>query len=385
MNILLFSRGYPSAKDSQWGCFEKDQARALQKMGHNVTVMSVDGRFRLYSRRLGITYSEDNGIRVYNIYFCPFKALIPLGYKLRLKVWTRIALYLFKHIQKVQEFDLIYAHYLTNIYLASVIKQKYSIPVVGIEHWSVLNQKRLPLYVREMGRIAYPNVNKLIAVSESLRQQILLHFGIDSIIIHNMVSQEFFERKKNFRNKNGDGLNIVSVGNLLYGKGYDVLIKAFYQSKLYKKGAHITIIGEGKARGALQCLISQLDLQNYVSLVGRKDKSEVLNFLLSSDFFVHPSRGENFSVAIIEALSVGLPVIATLCGGAKDCINSKNGMLVPIGDDVALSKALLSMAEKLCDYDSNYIMTDCRDKYSDEVISAQLNKVFNEVINSKPQ
>ena len=383
MNILLFSRGYPSAQDSQWGCFERDQARALQQMGQNVTVMSVDGRFRLYSRKLGITSYEDDGIRIYNVYFLPFKALVPLGYRLRLKIWRHIALYLYNQIQKEQKFDLIYAHYLTNIYLAFVIKQKYSIPVVGIEHWSVLNQKRLPLYVKAMGNIAYPNVDRLIVVSESLRQQILLRFGIDSIVIHNMVSREFFERKIPFRKRSHNGLKIISVGNLLYGKGYDALIKAFYRSKLYEKGARITIVGEGKARRELQRLITCLNLQNCISLVGRKDKSEVLNFLLSSDFFVHPSRGENFSVAIIEALSVGLPVIATICGGAVDCINSNNGILVPIDDEQALSDALLSMNEKLDTYDREYIMNDCRDKYSDEVIANQLNKIFHEVINIK--
>lgn len=47
MNILLISRGYPSNRDVQWGCFERDQAKALQKLGHTVTVMSIDGRFRL--------------------------------------------------------------------------------------------------------------------------------------------------------------------------------------------------------------------------------------------------------------------------------------------------------------------------------------------------
>ena len=96
MNILLFSRGYPSAKDPQWGCFERDQAMALQKLGHKVIVMSVDGRCKFYSRKPGVTYINDNGIGVYNIYILPFKLLMPLGYKLQLYIWKKIALYLFE-------------------------------------------------------------------------------------------------------------------------------------------------------------------------------------------------------------------------------------------------------------------------------------------------
>ena len=72
MNILLISRGYPSNRDVQWGCFERDQAKALQKLGHTVTVMSIDGRFRLYKRRLGITQISDDGINVYNMFLLSF-------------------------------------------------------------------------------------------------------------------------------------------------------------------------------------------------------------------------------------------------------------------------------------------------------------------------
>ena len=56
MYILLISRGIPSVKDPQWGCFEFDQAKALKKLGHKVVVISVDVRFRFYYRKIGITY-----------------------------------------------------------------------------------------------------------------------------------------------------------------------------------------------------------------------------------------------------------------------------------------------------------------------------------------
>ena len=56
MRIFWIARGYPSQKDPQWGCFEKDQAEALRKAGHEVVVLSVDTRFRWYYRPLGITH-----------------------------------------------------------------------------------------------------------------------------------------------------------------------------------------------------------------------------------------------------------------------------------------------------------------------------------------
>ena len=55
MRIFLISRGYPTKREPQWGCFEKDQAEALAKYGHEVVMLSVDTRFRWYWRKIGIT------------------------------------------------------------------------------------------------------------------------------------------------------------------------------------------------------------------------------------------------------------------------------------------------------------------------------------------
>ena len=55
MNIFIIARGYPTSKEPTWGCFEKDQAEALSKLGHKVSIVSVDTRFRWYWRSLGIT------------------------------------------------------------------------------------------------------------------------------------------------------------------------------------------------------------------------------------------------------------------------------------------------------------------------------------------
>lgn len=386
MNILIFSRGYPSIKDPQWGCFERDQAKALQKLGHKVIIMSVDGRFRSYYRKHGVTYINERGIDIYNIYLFPLDLLIPFGYKFRLYIREKIALFLFdKYIRKKLKVDLIYAHYLTNIYLAARVKEKYNIPIVGIEHWSMLNREKLPSHVRKMGEFGYGSVDQLISVSNSLRLSILSHFNIDSTVIHNMVNGDFFLNaipKKRTINI-GDKITIVAVGSLFYGKGYDVLIKAFAQTKLYENGSKVIIIGDGNEKRKLSKLIEKLKLENNIFLLGRKDRTEILKILYSGDLFVHPSRGENFSVAIIEALSTGLPVVATQCGGASECINQKNGVLVPIDNIDALAKAILFVYNRINEYDYNYIANECKSKYSSDVIAKQLNDVFVKVSNLK--
>ncbi|QUT55149.1 hypothetical protein INE86_03700 [Parabacteroides distasonis] len=71
MFIALISRGVPSKRDPQWGCFEKDQAEALVAVGHKVAVISVDSRFRLYWRKPGISHYRLNGIDYYDCFWVP--------------------------------------------------------------------------------------------------------------------------------------------------------------------------------------------------------------------------------------------------------------------------------------------------------------------------
>lgn len=380
MNILLFSRGYPSNKDVQWGCFEKDQALALKKLGHNVIIVSIDGRFRFYYRKLGITRIEDKDFTAYNLFLIPFAILKLFGKSVFLWYLRKMTSLLYAKVEEEFTPDIIYAHYLTNIYAASVIKEKTGLPLVGIEHWSMLNRDVLASSVKAMGEVAYQSVDSLISVSESLRKRILTHFSKDSIVIHNMVNLDFRSKSITYNFSSNKTFKIVSVGSLFYGKGYDVLIRAFHQSRLYEKGVTITVVGEGNERRNLEKQIKALGLQNNIFLVGQKNKDEIVDILISSDLFVHPSRGENFSVAIIEGQAAGLPVIATLCGGASDCINEKNGKIVQIGDVDELSNALIYMYNHIENYNKKLISSECLNKYSSSAIAQQINGVLNSVL-----
>lgn len=78
MKIFFISRGWPSEREPQWGCFERDQALALKKLGHEIVVLSVDARFRRYYRKYGITREVHDGITHYNLY-AGFGGEEPLG------------------------------------------------------------------------------------------------------------------------------------------------------------------------------------------------------------------------------------------------------------------------------------------------------------------
>ena len=159
-----------------------------------------------------------------------------------------------------------------------------------------------------------------------------------------------------------------------------MLIDAFAASGLAAKNIKIVIIGDGEERNNLQNQISSLQLDNNIVLVGKKTKPEIVEILCESHAFILPSRGENFSVAVLEALSIGLPVIATLCGGIRECINEKNGILVPVDDSRALCDALKKMYYNYSQYETDYIVTDYQTRFSSSAIAKQLTDIFESVI-----
>ena len=72
MKIVIIANGYPGKREPQWGCFERDQAVALTELGHQVSILYVDRRFRTYWRKIGINYRREDGIDVCGVFLFPF-------------------------------------------------------------------------------------------------------------------------------------------------------------------------------------------------------------------------------------------------------------------------------------------------------------------------
>lgn len=381
MKILIIANGYPDAHSPQWGCFERDQAIALKDLGHEVSILYVDRRFRPFKQKFGISRFEDNGIRVFGLFFFPGKLIRKfLGFKLHKLIVSKWYMRLFRcYVRSEGLPNIVYAHYLYNIFYASILKDKYGIPVVGIEHWSELTKKELSKSQRYWGENGYAKADRILSVSKSLQSHIKRHFGIDSTVVYDMLGPEFISNKF-YDTPKSLAFRFIAVGSLLPIKGYDMLVKAFKLTDLKEKGCSLSIVGEGKERQILEQIIKELDLSSSVSLLGRKTKKEIVELLFESNAFVLSSKNETFGVACIEALSQGLPAIATRCGGPEEFITDNNGMLVQSDDVNALASAMLEMYENYSRYDRQAIAEDCRRRFSPEVIARQLSGIFEEVM-----
>lgn len=128
------------------------------------------------------------------------------------------------------------------------------------------------------------------------------------------------------------------VGRLVPVKGVDVLLLAW--SKLPSRHqARLLLIGDGPERPRLEAMAEELGLGSTVTFVGHS--GDVESYLQSSDVYVQPSRQEGMPNSVLQAMACSLPIVATAISGNMDLVApSKNGLLVPREDAVALSDAL---------------------------------------------
>jgi len=138
------------------------------------------------------------------------------------------------------------------------------------------------------------------------------------------------------------GFNIISVGNLIKRKGFDVLIQAMAIVSKEFHEAHLHIVGRDTEGYAvhLRRLVRELELEEHVSFAGGVPDSLLPRLYAESDLFVHAPWHEPFGVVNIEAMASGLPIIATRVGGIPEIVPSK--FLVPPGNPQML-------AERICD------------------------------------
>lgn len=133
---------------------------------------------------------------------------------------------------------------------------------------------------------------------------------------------------------------VVSLGRLNAAKDYTTLIRAFQYFARTNGAGSLLLIGDGEERDALEVAVTSFGLGDKVVFAGQVDNPA--NLLAHADVFVSSSLTESFGIAIVEAMSLGLPIVATDCPTAPREVLSdgRYGRLVPVGDARELARAM---------------------------------------------
>ncbi|MGH8201352.1 MAG: glycosyltransferase [Steroidobacteraceae bacterium] len=243
--------------------------------------------------------------------------------------------------------DVIVAHLYGSAVYASLVGTLLSIPVVSVLHGQsdVHDSER---FSSVKAAIVRRRSRKVVFVSERLRDHLQSRLRLTAAqcaAIPNGVDIDEFRphRDRSLRAELGltdDTALIGAIGNVREPKAYDVLLRAARTLLDRSQRFHMVIAGDcANALGRqLQQLSRDLGTERNVTFLGlRPDVSRILNNL---DAFVLSSVTEGFSIACIEAMACGVPVVATRSGGPEQILEDEAGLLVPTADPPALALAI---------------------------------------------
>lgn len=135
---------------------------------------------------------------------------------------------------------------------------------------------------------------------------------------------------------------IGNVGRLNWAKDQVGLIRAFGRLHAQRPDTALVLIGDGELRVELQREAAEEGVGDRVYFLG--DRTDVHELLQGLDLFVLSSLSEGYSIALLEACAVALPIVATDVGGNAEIVHDGHtGRLVPPGDPTALAEAILSL------------------------------------------
>ena len=384
MKALIISRGVPTAKAPLNGIFEWDQALALKNANVDVAFLALDFRKITEKRFWGTRRYVRDGIAV-------FELSLPTGiYRRGLPILQALCNSMYqKVVHHWGRPDVLHTHFYFMGAIAAKLPKLTGIPMVHTEHSSKLNKplESISSLDKKLAKKAFAAASVITAVSTAYASVLAQNFAVRAQVLPNVVALSLsgtFSLSGTSTSSVTEGEPItpftwVSVGRLIQPKGFDTLLEAFAQTLKEDANQQLQIVGDGPYRGALQTKIQQLHLTDKVKLLGAMPRNKVQECLAKAHAFVLLSESETFGVSYIEALAMGLPVVATNCGGPSDFVNDSNGLMVPIGDAATASVAMQNIANQYAIYNREQLSKDIVQKYQPSAVAKQLKEMYTTV------
>jgi len=205
-------------------------------------------------------------------------------------------------------------------------------------------------------KIASYKTHKLIPVSDSIKEYIKKDIKISEsklLTIPNGISGLDINLKKD--RTNASNIKFITVGRIAKVKNHEMLLKAFHISLKKFNNIHLTIVGDGPELNNLKQLSKHLNISDHVEFTGFRN--DIDKILANHDVFLMSSDYEGVSIAVLEAMSLAMPVIATDVGGNSQLVlNKVTGFIVEKNNEFEFSNAiniLCSSPESLARYGSS--------------------------------
>lgn len=243
--------------------------------------------------------------------------------------------------KRVREFcpDIIHVHLFHAGILIGLVPISRTSKKIWTFHHGNHTQTTKSFVFRVSEMFAARRYDVVVAMSSPIKTMLKSDFNLDETAIR--IVPNGWSGIPIPRNTSPDN-SIVCIAKLRKEKDHETLIRAFAKLKSSDSTLRLVLVGDGPQHQFLVDLASDLDLLDAIDFIGFT--LDIWMYLSTSAVFVLPSRVEPFGIVILEAMAAGIPVVACMADGPCDLIeNGVNGMLVPIGDEEAMAKAISSL------------------------------------------
>jgi glycosyltransferase involved in cell wall biosynthesis len=192
-----------------------------------------------------------------------------------------------------------------------------------------------------------PSFRGIVTVSDSIARDVVAEMGLPAaklVTVHNGIPDMVTDLVRSRGSAADEGSAVfLTIGRLATVKNQTLLLRAFALVLRARPKARLCVVGDGPEATALRTLAGELGLGDAVSLPGFR--TDVRAFLAAADVFVLSSRHEGISMALLEAMQAGLPIVATRVGGVPETVvDGETGLLVASEDVEGMAEAMLRLA-----------------------------------------
>lgn len=371
MKILFVSSWYPSPANPSKGIFVKKHAASVKSSGVDIRVLALSLNYNksLFYQKNIYEFTDENGVPTHLIeinsrFYKWLHVLLPFQYFVLKRFYKTRVKNLFE--PDVIHSNVIYPAGIMGYWLAKNQKKNSVIT----EHWTRLPKFFSKSVYRQFAREAYHR-SVVTAVSAFLKNDIV-NTGVHESrvrIIPNTIEPYFSYKEKKDRNE----LVFVCCANWNSHKRPDLIFNAL-QSVSKNLGETITleVVGEGHLLEHLKPLTWNFKVVYH----GFKDSEDLAGILQKADYFLHASMMETFSVVVAEALSCGIPVLASNVGALPELVKAHNGVLCENSKEAWMDGLKNLLSKK---YDSEKISAEMK-KFHPERVGKAFCELYKEIL-----
>ena len=380
MHVLFLPKWYPGRHDPQLGDFLRKQAMGVAGVAR-VSVLYICGTKSPHALDLEEVRNDDGLWELRYYYTSSEHPLGPLRFAINALRHFRSALRGWRSLVAERgRPDLVHVHILNRpALLALWLKWRYGIPFLISEQSSEYMDGT---FSRKSGASRW--ISKWLIERSAGVTAVSTHLGermkaLGLVQRFDVVPNVIPGTDRKLPPKGTAGHFLVVADLVDRTKNVSGVLRALAILREQHPSVHLTIIGDGPDRSALEVLCATLKLTQNVEFLGRLANAQVLDHMAHTGAVIINSNVETFSVVTGEALAQGKPVIATRCGGPEAFVNTDNGLLIPVGDDQALAKAMDELIRSWDAYEPATIRASVHDRFSPHAVGSAFLTIYTRI------